>query len=99
MGGHSLLLIVVFSSPLGILGGLLLSDVRRRFKSPAIIVRTVVSLILFAGYFFFLISIRPLSPFLMNNGWLLIPIGGPIFVAVISEFLLKKAAISKVHSE
>ena len=91
MGGHSLMITVAFSSPLGLLSGLLFSDFRRRFKGVAIFVRTLVSLILFAGYFFVLANIK-ISPFFINSGWLLIPVGGPLFVAVISEFVLKKSS-------
>jgi hypothetical protein len=89
MGGHSLIIVVVFSSSVGLLSGLIYSDFRRRFKGIAIFVRALVSLILFVGYFFVLANVE-VSPFFMNYGWLLIPIGGPLFVAVISEFVLKK---------
>lgn len=42
MGGHSLLNLIVMVCPLGLLTGLVLSDIRRNVRATSIIIRTLL---------------------------------------------------------
>jgi hypothetical protein len=69
MGGHSLMYISVYSSPIG-LPALSYSDVRRQYETKAILIRSSSSLIIYIAVFALIafLSEAGISPFLKNQG-------------------------------
>jgi len=91
VGGHSVLFLGIFASPVGILAGCAYSDVRRHFQPRAIVVRTAAASMVLLVLYFVLFQIEDVLPFFKNDGWILIPLAGPLFAGGVSEFILKEA--------
>jgi hypothetical protein len=89
MNGHSLLYLGIFGSPVGFLGCIAYSDVRRRFSWKAILIRTFAALIIVVAFVLVIAQIK-ISPFFINKGWILIVLVGPMLSAWATEFMLKK---------
>jgi hypothetical protein len=83
IGGHSLMYISVYSSPIGLLAALSYSDVRRQYETKAILIRSTAGLIVFIAFFalIILVSEAEISPFLKNQGWILIVLVAPLITA------------------
>lgn len=90
MGGHSLMYICIFSSPIGLLAALSYSDVRRQYKTKAILIRFTASLVVFIISFAFIVflSEAETSPFLKNQGWILILLVAPLITATATDKIL-----------
>jgi hypothetical protein len=83
MAGHALLYITVSGSPAGTLLGLGLADTRAGLPTTKIVVRTLVAIVAVVAWIVWVASLQS-TPFLMNNGWTLIPVGGPLVAALVS---------------
>ena len=85
MGGHSLLYLIVMVCPLGLLTGLVLSDIRRNVRATSIITRTLfaatISIVLI------LIMGGALEIFFGSAGYLLVPVVLPVLVASVSDLI------------
>lgn len=83
MGGHSLMYLSVYSSPVGLLAALSYSDVRRQYETKTILIRSIASLIVFVVSFALItfVSEAEISPFLKNQGWILIILVAPLITA------------------
>lgn len=90
MGGHSLMYISVYSSPIGLLAALSYSDVRRQYETKAILIRSSSSLIIYIAFFALIafLSETGISPFLKNQGWILIVLIAPLITATASDKIL-----------
>jgi hypothetical protein len=90
MGGHSLMYISVFSSPIGLLAALSYSDVRRQYETKAILIRSTASLIVFIVSFALIafLSEAEISPFLKNHGWILIVLAASLITATATDKIL-----------
>ncbi len=86
MGGHSLMYITVLGSPLGLLAGLIISDRKRHLAPQMILLRTSIALVVAVAW----IALIASAPFFVNNGWILIPLGGPLIAAVVSGLFLRR---------
>lgn len=91
VGGHSVLFLGIFASPVGILAGCAYSDVRRYFQLRAIVVRTAAASMVLLVLYFVLFQIEDVLPFFKNDGWILIPLVCPVFAGGVSEFILTEA--------
>ena len=91
VGGHSVLFLGIFASPAGSLAGCAYSDVRRHFQLRAIVGRTAAASIVLLVLYFVLFQIEDVLPFFKNDGWILIPLAGPLFAGGVSEFILLRA--------
>jgi len=89
MAGHSFMYVVMYSCPVGLLGGLVISDRRQRYGFCRIVGRLFVSLFVFLA-FVAVIGFANLFPLLTNKGWLLLPIAGPIVVVSVSQLLFTR---------
>ena len=98
MGGHSVLFLGIFASPVGILAGCAYSDVRRHFQLRAIVGRTIAAFIFLLVLYLVLFQFEAVLPFLKNDGWILIPLLGPLFAGGASEYILKEAERPSVAS-
>jgi len=87
MGGHSSLYLIVFGSPIGITVGLCYSDLRQRYFPTATIVRSIVGLLVAVLIVVALFQIR-VSPFWINQGFILIPVCAPLLAAIVSGLIL-----------
>ena len=92
MGGHSLMFITVFGSPLGLLVGLIISDKKRHLTPYAILLRTVIAFVAAIAWIALVASVK-IVPFFVSQEWVLIPFGGPLVAAPVSEFFLWAKAI------
>jgi voltage-gated potassium channel Kch len=90
MGGHSLMYLSVYSSPIGLLAGLSYSDVRRQYETKAILIRSAASVIVFIVSFALIlfISEAEISPFVKNQGWILIVLVVPLITATATSKIL-----------
>jgi hypothetical protein len=88
MGGHSLMYLGVFGSPLGFLVGISYADRLRRFFWKAILVRTFAGFVIMFAFVSVIVQIR-ISPFFVSNGWILIVLVGPLLSAAATEFILR----------
>jgi len=90
MGGHSLMYLSVYSSPIGLLAGLSYSDVRRQYETKAILIRSTASLIVFiaSSALILFVSEAEISPFLKNEGWILIVLVAPLITATTTSKIL-----------
>jgi uncharacterized membrane protein (DUF485 family) len=84
MGGHSLMYVSLYSSPIGLLIALSYSDAKRQYESKTILIRSLSGLVV---YIVFLVLIAFLSeagtsPFLKNQGWILVVVFGPLITAI-----------------
>jgi hypothetical protein len=84
MGGHSLMFITLFGAPAGAVLGLIVADRRMHLSGRAIGLRTLVAVGVFLGWSILAWSLRG-NPFVVNKGWILIPIPGPLIAAVLSS--------------
>ena len=87
MGGHSLMYVSIFSSPVGLIAALSYSDIRRQYETKTIMIRSAASLVIFM-LFFVLIAILSeagISTFLKNQGWILMILVGPLIAAIATE--------------
>ncbi len=91
VGGHSVLFLGIFASPVGILAGCAYSDVRRHYQLIAIVVRTAAASMVLLFLYFVLFQIEDVLPFFKNDGWILIPLAGPLFAGGVSEFIPTEA--------
>ena len=90
MGGHSLMYLSVYSSPIGLIAALSYSDVRRQYENKAILIRSTASLIVFIACFALIIFVSEaeISPFLKNQGWILIVLVAPFITATATAKIL-----------
>jgi len=90
MGGHSLMYISAYSSPVGLLAALSYSDVRRQYENKAILIRSTASLAVFIASFALIIFVSEaeISPFLKNQGWILIVLVAPLITATATAKIL-----------
>jgi len=89
-GGHSLMYLSVYSSPIGLLAALSYSDIRRQYENKAILIRSTAGLIVFvaSSALIIFISEAEISLFLRNRGWILIVLVGPLITATASAKIL-----------
>ena len=87
MGGHSLMYLTVYGSPIGIMVGLCYSDLRRHYIPSAMVIRSFVGLLAAVLIVIALSQIR-VSQFWINKGWIFIPAFAPLFAAVMSNLIL-----------
>jgi len=82
----------VYSSPIGLLAALSYSDVRRQYENKAILIRSTASLIVFIASLalIILVSEAEISPFLKNQGWILIVLVAPLITAIATNNILGK---------
>ena len=92
MGGHSLMFLGVYASPAGMLAAIAYSDVKRRFRLLAIVVRTLSAFVLLFVCFLVLDQLDDVSSFFKNDSWMLIPLLGPLIVGGATEFILGKSS-------
>jgi len=100
MGGHSFMFISVLGSPLGLIGGLYYSDKKRNFQQTANYIRSISGFVVYILTVIIIAKICDLSssPFLTNQGWVVIPVISPLLAAVLTERLLKsKTQINATH--
>jgi len=97
MGGHSLMYISVYSSPIGLLAALSYSDIRRQYESKAILIRSSLSMIIYIAVFALIcfLSEAGKSPFLKNQGWILVVFIAPLITATATDKIL--ASRMKCH--
>jgi hypothetical protein len=90
MGGHSLMYISLYSSPIGLLATLSYSDVRRQYETKAILIRSSSGLIIYIAAFALIgfLSEAGISPFLKNQGWILIVLAAPLISAIATNNIL-----------
>jgi hypothetical protein len=90
MGGHSLMHISFFASPIGLLGALSYCDVKRRYKNEAIIIRSLSSLLVYVAVFVLIATVSEsgLSQYLQNQGWVLIVVLAPLAAAAVTNKIL-----------
>ncbi len=90
MGGHSLMYLSVYSSPIGLLAALSYSDVRRQYETKIILIRSTASLIVYLVSFALIIVVSEaeISPFLKNQGWILIVLLAPLITATATARIL-----------
>ena len=93
IGGHSLMFISILSAPIGLIAALSYSDVKRQYKATAIVVRSTVALMVYALTFAFVVFISKAntSPFLINQGWVLILLTSPFLAAIVTEKIMLKS--------
>ena len=91
LGGHSLMYVSLFASPIGLILGLSYSDKRKKFTKNANVIRTSIGLGIYVLFFVLMGFLSKLFDFifLKNQGWLLIVFLGPLCSALASEKLLK----------
>jgi len=99
MGGHSLMYISVYSSPIGLLAALSYSDVRRQYEIKAILIRSSSSLIIYIAVFALIgfLSEAGISLFLKNQGWVLIVLIAPLITATATYRILASRIKSQKH--
>jgi hypothetical protein len=89
LGGHSLMFMIVFGGPIGLIAGLVYSDVKVGIRPVSIVIRVGISLVLI-----FLVvaavSVLKFSPFLKNNWYIAIPLFVPFLVSVLSGLFFYK---------
>lgn len=92
MGGHSLMFVSIFSAPIGLIAALSYSDVKRQYKAKAIVIRSTAALLVYAFTFSLVVFVSKanISPFLMNQGWVLILLASPFLVAIATEKIMYK---------
>lgn len=81
----------VYASPAGMLAAIAYSDVKRRFRLLAIVVRTLSAFVLLFVCFLVLDQLDDVSSFFKNDSWMLIPLLGPLLVGGATEFILGKS--------
>jgi hypothetical protein len=89
MAGHSAMFMTTLGSLAGLVLGVLLSDIFRRFAACAIILRTILALIAVVLWIGLLLLLDNM-PYLATNGWILIPIAAPLWAAGLSEMAFKR---------
>jgi len=94
MGGHSLMYLGIYASPVGMLAAIAYSDVKRRFQLIATLVRTLSTCIVLFAVLLVLAQLEDYSPFFKNDSWMLIPILGPMLACGATEFILGKRRIA-----
>ncbi len=97
MGGHSLMYFSVYSSLIGLLAALSYSDIKRQYENKAILIRSTAGLIIFMASFALIIflSEAEISPFLKNQGWILIVLVAPLITATASAKVLSSRIKNK----
>lgn len=100
MGGHSLIYLSVYSSPVGLLAGLSYSDVRRQYETKAILIRSTAGLIVFivSLALILFVSEAEIFPFLKNQGWILIVLVVPLITATATSKILASRVKVRVGS-
>ena len=90
MGGHSLMYFSIYSSPIGLIAALWYSDIRRQYENKAILIRSTAGLIVFIAFFALIIFVSEaeISPFLKNQGWIVIVLVAPLITATASAKIL-----------
>jgi ATP/ADP translocase len=90
MGGHSLMYLCVYSSPIGLLAALSYSDFRRQYQAKTIIIRSLSSIIVYIAFFALIafLSMAGIAPFLKNHGWILIVLIAPLITAITTNGIL-----------
>ena len=83
LGGHSLMYVIVFGAPLGLIAGLVYSDVKSGIKPVSLVIRVGIYLVLIF-LFVAAVSLLKFTPFLKNKGYILIPLFVPFLVSVLS---------------
>ena len=97
MGGHSLMYVSIYSSPIGLIAALSYSDIRRQYENKALLIRSTAGLIVFIAFFALIISVSEaeISPFLKNQGWILIVLVAPLITATTSAKILASRITKK----
>ena len=86
LGGHSLAMLLLYGSPLGLFTGLIYSDVKRGIVKRRIVIRCLVSFALLFAFAYLSLYIR-IIPWQGDFGYLLgIPFIGPGWTAALSEY-------------
>lgn len=83
--------LAVYASPAGMLVAIAYSDVKRRFRLLAVVVRTLSAFVLLSVCFLVLDQLGDISSFIKNDSWMLIPLLGPLLVGGATEFILGKS--------
>jgi len=89
LGGHSLMYVIVFGGPIGLIAGLVYSDVKIGIRPVSIVIRVGISLVLIF-LFVAAVSLLKFTPFLKNKGYIVIPLFVPFLVSVLSGLFLYK---------
>ena len=98
MGGHSLMFVMMLASPVGVVVAISYADSRRGFQPATICLRSGVALIVLILTVAGIAQIQ-VSPFFINDGWLLVPVAAPLLSAGISEFVCKKSLPQNLGQE
>jgi ACR3 family arsenite efflux pump ArsB len=91
----------IFSSPVGLIAALSYSDAKRQYKTQAIVIRSTVSLVVFIVIFALIafLSETEVSPFLKNQGWIVIVLAAPLLAALTTEkIMLRQKALKATHN-
>ena len=94
-GGHEFpIYVVLFGAPTGLIVGLVYCDRRAGLGIRFLVMRGAISVTL-TIHFVFGIGLLKFTPFLKNQGYLLIPITVPFLVSILSGlFFNKKSTVS-----
>jgi hypothetical protein len=87
--GHPGYILGIILAPVGMLAGLIYSDIQRNIIPRCIVIRSLAALAVLGIFFYALLWLCEHQVFI-NNGWVLLPVAGPMLAAIVSEFVLRR---------
>jgi hypothetical protein len=96
MGGHSLMYVSLFSSPIGLIAAMAYSDKKRHFNHGETITRSALAVAVYILTFLLILLLSEIniSSFLKNQGWILVVVLAPLLAALSTENVMAKKQIS-----